>query len=182
LEKFAEIWADSHVKGRVVHDESTSHTLGIGVKYDGSSSWAAGGKKTVSSSFGYDSNYSIANAAVKNKVWHRYHYASCLGDDGEWYRTKYTKPAGFHSGPYYAYSPHQNHKTCEATYAGHEYRRTSGKNGTYTGGVDLPFINLSAQSGWTSTTEVHWRFERGGKLCGSDGGSWTQARRIDART
>lgn len=179
MEKYADIWATAYVKGRVVHELGTSHTVGIGVKNAGSSTWSAGGTSGVSSSVGYDSTYTIADAAVYNKVWERYYYYTCVTSTGT-YTTTYTRPDGFHSGPYYAHIAHVNYANCAATYAGHEYSRTTGANGTYAGGLDLPFIDLSAQSGWTSATEIHWKFSRAGQLCGSSGLPWSSAPRISA--
>ena len=82
----------------------------------------------------------------------------------------------------YASATHQNYSTCDPGYAGHEYHRTSSKNGEFSGGVSVPGANLSAQSGFTSTQEVHHKFSRSGHICGSGGEPWGSAARVSTRT
>ncbi len=179
LERFMTMYGTSYVKGRVIQHDGGDHTLGIAVKYPGSSTWSAGGTSTRGASWGYNTPYDVADAHVHNKIYHRYYIATCITSSGI-YTTKYSKPSTWHSGPYYSYAPHVDYAYCSPGYKGHEYYRTSYKNGTYSGGVDLPFINLSAQSGWNSEIQGWWKFYRNGKLCGSNEG-WATARRVSAR-
>jgi hypothetical protein len=46
---------------------------------------------------------------------------------------------------------------------------------------DLPWINVSAQSGWSSGTAMYWKFARAGKLCGSNGQLWGAAPQVSAK-
>lgn len=182
LETFAVIYGDGGVKGRVKQESSATHTLGVGVKHPGSDSWSAGGSQSESAGWGYDSTYTIANSFVKNKVYYRDYYYSCMAD-GKIYTTTYEKPDGFYeAGPYYAQATHKNYSTCDPGYADHEYHRTSSKNGQFSGGVSLPGANLSAQSGFTSTQEVHYKFCKRGQICGSGGDPWGSAARVSTRT
>lgn len=177
MEQFAAIYGTAYVKGRVRHEYATTNTVGVGVKYSGSSTWSAGGTQGTSGGFSYDTQFNLANTAVSNKVMERYYHYACLSN-GVWYRTTYTRPAYIHSGPYYRQIGYVSYSTCETMYAGVEYRRVTNANGAFSAGLDLPFINLSAQSGWTETTEIWFRSSRTGKICGSSGQPWTRAPRI----
>lgn len=180
LEHYASFYGTAYAKGKVIHEYRTTNTVGVGVKYSGSSTWSANGTQGTSGSFSYNSGYRVVNAAVKNKVWERYYYYSCIASDGKIYTTTYTRPNGIYDGPHYAQVAYVSYSTCSRTYSGHEYSRKSGTNTTISGGLDLPFINLSAQSGWTETTEMWWYFSRSGKLCGSNSQTWTSAPRVSA--
>jgi hypothetical protein len=65
--------------------------------------------------------------------------------------------------------------------AKHHYGRNTERNGTYTAGLDLPFINLSAQSGWTSSMSLDFWFDRAGSTCGSNGLPFAKAPRVSTR-
>ena len=139
-------------------------------------------ESTTSSLAGYDSDYTIADANVMNRVWQRYYYTKCYSAGTLVSTDTYTRPAGFADGPYYTRAAHVNYTECSTGYAGHMYHRTTSKNRTYTAGLDLDVVNLSSQSGWSSTTEMHWKFfDVGGKLCGSNGKLWTEGTNVSAR-
>lgn len=180
-ERFATFYGKSYAKGRVVHNDGTSHSVGVGVKAPGGSWGQARTDSVRATGVGYDSAYTIADAHVFNKIYQRYYYAKCRSRaTGEVETTTTTKPAGFASGPHYSYAGHVDYSTCSPTYANHTYSRTSYTNGTYSAGLDLPFVNLSAQSGWTTSTAMHWKFTKAGKLCGN-GSQWGQASRVSAK-
>lgn len=183
LETFATIYGDGGVKGRIVQSTSSSHTLGIGVKYPGDTGFSASGTATKTSGFGYDSSYNVVDAAVQNKVYYRDYKQGCTTGTGATYTSQYEKPDGFYqAGPYYKYAGHTNYTTCATGHAGHSYWRSSSKNGQFSGGVELPGANLSAQSGYSSSQEVAYQFTKQGKLCGSGGKPWGSAPRMSART
>lgn len=178
LETFARMYGTANVKGRVIQASSASHTLGVGVKASGSSTWSASGTQTRSTGWGYDTGRTIVDAAVKNKVYHRYYDYVCMVD-GKYYTTRYTRPDSFYAaGPYYSQVAHTNYTTCDPGYKDHVYTRQTNQNGAFGAGVDLPFINLSAQAGWTSTVTMEYKFFRAGKICGSGGQAWGAAPRV----
>lgn len=179
LERFADVYGSSYAKGRVVHRDGTSHKIGVGAKPYGGTWGSSGASTQKSTGVGYDSGYTIADAGVMNKIWQRYYYTDCYTDQGTQTST-WTQPDGWHSGPYYTQIGHINYAYCETAYAGHTYNRTSYTNKEFVAGVGLGFVNLSAQSGWTTTTEMHYQFgSRSGKLCGSNG-AWPVAARVSA--
>lgn len=63
---------------------------------------------------------------------------------------------------------------------GRTYKRSSSKNGAITGGMDLPFINTSAQAGWTSDTTIAYKFSKAGTICGSND-TWMYAAAISTK-
>lgn len=183
LETFATIYGDGGVKGRVAQSTSSSHTLGVGVKSPGDASFSASGTETEASGFGYDSNFTVADAAVQNKVYYRDYTSGCATSTGAVYTTEYERPDGFYqAGPYYKYAGHTNYTTCDIGFVDHSYWRSSSKNGQFSAGVELPGPNLSAQSGFSSSQEVAYHFTKQGKLCGSGGKPWGSAPRMSART
>lgn len=182
MERFATFYGKSYTKGRVRHDAGTTHTLGVGAKAPGGT-WGQYGTDSVKASgFGYDTNYTIVDAHVHNRIWQRYHYAKCRSQaTGKVETTTYSKPAGFSDGPDYTYAGHVDYATCRTGFPTHEYHRITHANYTYAAGLDLPFVNLSAKSGWSSTTEMYWQFTKVGKLCGNNGQQWSYAKRVSAR-
>lgn len=180
-EQFATFYGKSYAKGRVVHNEGTRHTVGVAVKGPGGTWGQARTDAVNANGVGYDSGYTIVDAHVFNRIYQRYYYAKCRSmATGVVETTTTSKPAGFSDGPQYTYAGHVDYSNCTPGYAGHNYHRTSEANHTYGAGLDLPFVNLSSHSGWTSTTEMHWRFTRTGKLCGN-GEYWGQAKRVSSR-
>jgi len=68
----------------------------------------------------------------------------------------------------------------QPTVASHPYCRTTDARGGHAGVFDVPFLDLlSAHSGWTTATEIHWNVPRAG-LLGVSSGSWSTAPRISA--
>lgn len=105
----------------------------------------------------------------------RYTNYTCYAD-GKYYTTVYSYPSYEYDGPYYTQVAHTNYTTCSTGYAGHSYSRKTYANATISGGVDMPFVDVSAQADWSSSMKCGWQFSssRGGKLCGSNPKPWTQ--------
>jgi len=59
------------------------------------------------------------------------------------------------------------------------YYKQSGRNTTWSNGVDIPALSLSlsSQSGYSSSTKIAYTFTANGLLCGVDS-TWPNARLI----
>jgi hypothetical protein len=180
MEKFAEMYGTPYVKGRIYHHVGATHTVGIGVLYSGAGSWAAGGTQSTSSGWGYDTKFNIVDAAVSNRVYERYFLYTCVTSAGK-YTTTFSRPDGIADGPYFVHISHVNFGTCSPGYVGGDFHRNQYRNGEYRTGLDLPFINLSAQAGWNTAVESFWEFYRPGYICGSNGIEWGYAPRVSTR-
>lgn len=180
-ETFAKVYGTEYVKGSVDQYYESSHTIGVAVK-GAIGGWGASGtaRVDVSSSAGYKTSFNIVDAAVANNVLEKYYYTKC-NTSGEWEPVAtVSKPIRITSGPYFTRVAHTNYKKCDTAYSGIIYSRKSGTNGTIAGGMDLPFVNTSAQSGWDSKTTLEYKFTKGGSICGSDD-TWMYASALSAK-
>lgn len=180
-EVFARVYGTANVKGSVDQLDSSSHTIGVAVKAAGGS-WGASGtaRVEVTASAGYMTDYNIVDSSVANNVKQKYYTTEC-NTSGEWeVVSTISKPIRITSGPYFAQVAHTNYSNCTAAYSGVTYKRTSNKNGTISGGMDLPFINTTAQAGWTTATTIAYKFTKAGSICGSND-EWMQAASISTK-
>jgi hypothetical protein len=60
-------------------------------------------------------------------------------------------------------------------------QKHKGKNVTFSGGVDIGLINVSAQAGWTDATEVIWDVTAKSSVCGSTAVGWVESPEMDIR-
>lgn len=170
LETYGTVYAGPGVKGKVEHYAGASHTIGIAAKASGG--WYASGSQTLSSQAGYTTSFNVADAYVKNYVYQRYYYTKC-DTTGSWVTVlTQSKPDLISSGPQFSYAGHVNYAYCTTTYKGVTYSTSTTKEGTVAGGMDLPFINVSAQSGWNSSVKFSFYFSRAGKICGNRNTGW----------
>jgi hypothetical protein len=176
-ETFTRVYGTASVKGSVDQQAGSSHTISVAVK--GLGAWGASGTKTVSTTAGWYTDFVIVDAAVYNKVYQQYFYTKC-NTSGSWETVAtQSKPTTFHSGPYFYHTPHANYTNCTTGYQGTTYTRSSNRQGAIVGGMDLPFIKVSAQSGWDAATLIQYRFFSPGRICGSNA-MWQQAAFISA--
>jgi hypothetical protein len=179
-ETFTKVYGTSYVKAKIDHNSTASHTIGVAVK-GANGVWGASGTSSISASYGYETSQNVVDSNVINKVMQRYYYTKCNTIDDPTLRTVSTQSKAQYvdSAPYFTYAPHVNYGNCRGTYATVHYKRASTKQGSISGGMDLPFINVSAQSGWDSNTNIDYYFTRNVKLCGSNA-TWLTAAYISA--
>jgi hypothetical protein len=164
-ERFAQVHATSIAYGRVLEETTASHTLGVGASASGGSgSWSGSGTMTKSSGYGYDTGYHVANKYVSDE-WRYVKYGFNCGGG---YLSYEIRPSVDLGGPFYAdagtaiwcaYSVNYN--------TGSAFHRTSGANKTFSTGMSISGVSLSAQSGWTTSQETHFSFTSNGKMCAS---------------
>lgn len=179
-ETFTKVYGTVYVKAKIDHNATSSHMIGVAVKGTGGA-WGASGSSTISAGYGYETSQNVVNARVMNKVMERYYYTKCNTIDDPTLRTVATQSKAQYvdSAPYFAYAPHVNYGNCRPGYATVHYKRMRYKQGVISGGMDLPFIHVNAQSGWDSSTNIDYLFTRTGKLCGSNT-TWLRAAYISA--
>ena len=117
---------------------------------------------------GYFRSSGIADANVKNRVNYRDYNSSCG------YTTR--KPMGFYailpSGDF-TYAGDTNYTTgCSYYYPGGTPWKSSVTNYTYSAGVDIGPVNVSAQSGWNTATKMTYNVTSRSKICGSSSAGW----------
>jgi hypothetical protein len=116
----------------------------------------------------------VADATVYNKINYRDYYNSC-------YVSFWRKPLSVNALlTSFTYAPHVSWRTC-STYTAGTYSKTSGKNSTYSVGMDIGPANVSAQSGWDSLTEIAWTVKSRTKICGSSTAGWVSSGQAEAR-
>lgn len=166
METFAQVFATSYAKGRVDQESASSHTLGVGVSTSGAyGTYSASGSQTKSAGFGYDSGWTIANAVVKDDWAYKKYGTYCTGAG---YVDYTIRPDYGLGGPYYDYAGTASWCAYSTPYpAGHDFWRSSGANRTYSAGMGIQGVGLTAQSGWTSSQKISFHFSRAGKMCAS---------------
>ena len=164
-EHFAKVFGWSGAKGTMDFDTGSSHTLGVGV--DGGSGFRQSGTASIATSSGATVT-GIADANVLNRVNYRDYISSCG------YTTR--KPMGFYailpSGDF-TYAGDTNYTTgCSYYYPGGTPWKSSVTNYTYSAGVDIGPVNVSAQSGWNTATKMTYNVTSRSKICGSSSAGW----------
>ena len=166
-ETFARVFAVSKAKGRIDFETTATHALGVGYSTSGAyGSWSMNGTVSKSAGIGMDSGNTIVNANVKNKVaYNKYGYA-CSGSGTYAYRILPSHTMGI---GYYSYAGTASFTNfCQPGAAGGTYWRTSGSNKTFSTGIAIAGVGLSAQSGYASNAKHSYYFSSAGKWCGSN--------------
>ena len=176
-EVFARLIADDYAPASMFQSVGTDHSLGIAVKGGMSPSWTAGGTvKRALAGEGADPFF-VGSYTVWNRVNYRDFLDLC---DGTWYRQP--------NGTYDILARYLNTGTPNWPYCAHKtqlgtYSKYDGKNATYSGGVDVGPIAVSAQSGWNQETKITWKVvnSRGTLLCGSEPLGWVSAKEAQSK-
>ncbi|MET8159371.1 hypothetical protein ABZT47_23625 [Sphaerisporangium sp. NPDC005289] len=58
------------------------------------------------------------------------------------------------------------------TYSSGTFTKSRGKNATVSGGVDLGVVNVSAQSGFNTSSSISWTVTKKTRLCGNSREGW----------
>ncbi|MGI5227124.1 hypothetical protein [Actinoallomurus sp. CA-142502] len=172
-ERFAVVSAWSGAKGTVYQSQSVSHTLGIGIQVDGQSgAWTQNGTESINLTQGSGATLpGVADATVGNEVNYRYYRGTlnCVN-------TSYVEPESTYAFLSIAERhAHVSYTACAAAFHGATYWKDTAKNVTYGAGLELGWMSLSAQSGWTSDTKIEWVITQDSKLCGSTSSGWASS-------
>jgi hypothetical protein len=161
-EHFLNVYAWWGAKGKVTQSAGVDHTLGVGVKASGSSSWSAAGTNTES----FSASASQANV-VNSSAWNRVNYR----DYGNTCSVlTYRRPVGFYdllSNDWAPVSHPRFTASCATKLKGADWDTGSARNRTYGTGMDIGPISVSAQSGYTAQMNLHFDFDRKSRICGN---------------
>lgn len=182
-EHFMAVYGWKYAKATVRQSRGVNHTLGIGGRGSGGH-WSASGTKTLdmTRSATHTQNR-VVNANVYNKVNYRDFrrgrspYVHC-GAPRTWRRpmsqhaffTKFTRA----HHPIYRGS-------CNPVERGGNVDKDQGKNLTYGFGVDIGPISVSAQSGYSNSSQIYWRARRKSRICTPSRKGWLRAARVEVR-
>ena len=172
-EYFMQAYAWSGAMATVAQKYGNDHTLGIGYSATGSSSgFRASGTQSTNMAASATRG-GIADAYVYNKVNYRDYGDSCSAAVT---RRPHSVNALLTN---FTYTPHVTYSSC-TTYTGGTYTKYQGTNVTYGAGMDIGPINVSAQSGWNTNTEISWTVTKRSKICGSTAEGWARAPKASA--
>ncbi|MGW4642206.1 DNRLRE domain-containing protein [Sphaerisporangium sp. NPDC004334] len=171
-ERFMEAHGWSGAKAKINQSHGVDHQLGIGFK-NTAGQWSGGGSLKVDLAASAERGGLISVWAY-NKVNYRDYTRVC------YHGTKITgpterRPIGVHSllSKFTKAKPVIFRDTRKCTsYSGGTYTKTRGKNATVSGGVDLGVVNVTAQSGFNSSSSISWTVSKKSWLCGNTSYGW----------
>ncbi|MDC5697338.1 hypothetical protein OO014_08720 [Intrasporangium calvum] len=166
-EHFATLYGWSGATGEVDFETGSAHTLGVGVTGP-DFGMKQSGTATISTSVGATAT-NIADAMVRNWVNYRDYKNTCT-------QYVYRKPVSFNallpSGDFTRTADYNYSASCAPYSAGTTVWKNNATNYTYSAGVDIGPINVSAHSGWTSATRMRFAVTAPSYLCGSTPKGW----------
>lgn len=174
LEHFGRIYGWKGARGMVDFNVGSSHTLGVASGRG--KDWNAAGTGTISTDAGAQVK-GLIDKETMNRVNYRDYKNLC------WSHTR-RRPVSFSallpSGDFKK-TKDKNFKTCAAYDGNATVWKTKGRNVTYNAGVALPYVNVSAQSGWSTSTKEGFEITRKSWICGSTDDGWAKAPQMSAR-
>lgn len=142
---------------------SSTHTLGVAVSQSGGAYSANGtGSISRSSSASVSVTYSTSHTTY-NRVNYRHYADSCTGRQwkGPYSFYDFLTSDGTSVSEAYYYN-------CGAHAAGTTWDTGTAKSATLGAGVNLAGLSLSAQSGYSSSVNIHYAFHTSGEVCGNN--------------
>lgn len=182
-ERFLEVhnWGGAKATVEQAVKADSAHTLGLGLKV-GKGDWEARGRMTMVSeeSDGAGARVSgIVNRSMYNGVNYREYL--CRGWQSGEILERYVRPVSFHdllSEPHTELTHVNLRKGCITKSSGTIWKE-KGTNRTFRHGVDLPFIDLSAQSGFSAGSRVGFDIKKPTRICANTDEGWVKASRIE---
>lgn len=181
-ELFLKVYAWSGAKARVEQaiGASSSHKLGIAINDGG---WYASGTSTKSFSTGFGQSVSgIADASIYNSWNYRNYNCYDAGPPypSEWVERRPENVYDIFNEPY-AYAPHVNFTLACVQKSSGTVWKSSGTNVTYSAGVALGPISVSARSGYNTGTKMAFIVTQTSRICGNSSQGWPNAFQVDMR-
>jgi hypothetical protein len=161
-ERFLNLHGVQGIPETATQSATATHTLGVGV-YTSGGGWGQSGTQSIArSASGSASTTRNTSYSLYNRVNYRIYRYTCAGT--------HRKPWNFYDvvtddGAYVLYV---RFTYCGRNAAGDNWDSGSATNITWGNGVDLGPVKVSAQSGYSSSLNVHFHFNRDGYVCGSD--------------
>ncbi len=172
-ETFTKVQGVSAAPVTIQQDMYSAHTLGVAASANGKAgSWSVSGSSTLTTGASASHAYATARNVKNQTNYGKYVQTSCAGGTKHTYRPDAISVLIVSA---VEVAPTTKFKEC-TPYSSGRYVKSTQKNLTVTGGVDLDVIKVDAQAGWTTHTSMTWE-PKGKKirLCGSDNG-WSAAR------
>lgn len=178
-EHFVTTQTMSGIPETVTESASATHTLGVAYK-SSYGSWGANGSMSMSRSGSVSvSQTKSSSYTIYNRVNYRDYDLYCGNGT---YDGTYRQPYSFYdlltndgSTASKTWFYHCGHHS-----AGQTWDTGSATNTTYAGGVDLSILNLSAQSGYGRSLNLHYKFKVAGQVCGSNPLGPASSSRVEA--
>ncbi|WP_369372263.1 hypothetical protein AB1046_02720 [Promicromonospora sp. Populi] len=148
---------------KVTVDQNSNSTHTVGVAYKTSTVWKAGGTQTKTWSNSAQQSGIAGTRMYYDHVRYRFYDNPC----GVGYTDFWRPNNGQELLAGYVVVDALNYNNCRAHGNGYSYTKEEGKNTTYSTGMDLEQVNVSAQSGWGSATQLRWSWTGQAKLCWS---------------
>jgi hypothetical protein len=163
-----EIWGRSQGfpgvgTAKASHGRSTNNTMGVAVQSSGGV-WKSSGTRTREAGISASLPASTGSYRVGSRVNYQDISNDCM------LRNPYrSRPHSFAdvASDRVSVSRQTPSAYCRTRPRGADFTKNSGKNVTYSHGITVHGIGLSAQAGWESTTKIYFDFTEGsGRLCG----------------
>lgn len=180
------MYSDGSAKATVKETTESEHKLGIGAAVDGGN-WGADGTTEIDThTAGYAQRTYNSLRRIFNQVNYRHFNRRCgmSGLPWTWHTYHQVRPEGFYDLQTESLSRKlagQEYWTNCSRHSSGTYGKIDGSNITYSGGVKLGFVNLSAQASFSHQTEESWHITRRNYLCGSTAAGWLNAPQAAAR-
>ncbi|HSV38154.1 MAG TPA: hypothetical protein VLI04_05285 [Nocardioidaceae bacterium] len=177
-------WAGAKATVEQAIRGDATHTLGLGLKV-GSGAWESRGTRTMTWSESAEAGVSVSgivNKALYNSV--NYREFLCRGWQSGKILERYVRPVSFYDllqEPHVDITHWNLRKGCTVRSTGKLWKK-KGTNQTVKNGVDLPFLDLSAQSGYDAGTRVGFTIKQPTRVCSNSKEGWVTASRIELRS
>jgi hypothetical protein len=159
-ESFVIVRGVLNAKARLYQIRDAEHTVGVAVKYSGGA-WEAGGTRTRN----WENETSQGGITGTKKYYNHVRYRKYLYDCGgvKWMSNNEQQALAGYTIP----ANPLDFNNCSLHGNEYEFTKTQGKNTTYSTGMELSVLDVSAQSGWGSKTKIKWTFTGRAKICWS---------------
>lgn len=172
-ERFMQAYGWSGAQATVYEDYGNDHTLGIGLSTNAKgTSFTQSGTQTLNVGASAERG-GVVDANVYNRVNYRDYYNTCTPH----FERRPISVYGLLTD--YTYAPHPRWSTC-IRYSSGKYTKAKGSNVTYSAGVDIGPVSISARSGWDSNTKLVWQVTRPTSICGSSAQGWVTSALAEA--
>jgi hypothetical protein len=163
LENYGRIFAWSGVNTVVSETDGNDHSLGLGIKV-GNQAWTTDGTASFGESTSNGGSVNNAkDATLNNRVNYTDFYTSCSNG----FVSVTRKPTSTYAQlTDFSYAGHANWPYCHLYTTG-TFTKSSGTNVTYSYGMDIAVLQVSAQAGWNSSTEIKFTLTAPSNYCGS---------------
>ncbi|MFN8168527.1 MAG: hypothetical protein U0S36_07060 [Candidatus Nanopelagicales bacterium] len=178
-ETFMRVYGWSGAKGTVTQTISSDHTLGIGIKANSADGglWSANvGTTSTISSGDVRVTTNAVDVVMKNRVNYRDFKNPCGG-----VLSKPQSIAALAPTADLTYAGHTNFTAYCTTYTGGSYEKSTGSNVTYTAGIDIGPVSVSAKAGYDTDTKLMFTFTAKTKFCGNSSTGIVNSSQVDAR-